>query len=101
MHRFAFYAPASSLRIIPMTTPCHPQGNPMSKRLLPSTSKLAGLAVTLMCFALLTTCVSAAGKPLKVLLIASGGYHDYKTLAPFLSTNLSQRVNATVEVKFG
>jgi len=34
-------------------------------------------------------------------LIASGGYHDYKMLAPFLSTNLSQRVNATVDVKFG
>ena len=84
-----------------MTTLCHPQGNQKSKRLLPSTSTLAGLAMALMGLASLTTCVSATGKPLKVLLIASGGYHDYKMLAPFLSTNLSQRVNATVDVKFG
>ena len=73
----------------------------MSKSPLPSDSKLAGWAGLLICFVLLAACVSSAGKPLKVLLIASGGYHDYKTLAPFLSTNLSQRVNAAVDVKFG
>ena len=39
--------------------------------------------------------------PLKVLLVTSGGYHDYKTLAPLLATNLAQRVNATVEAKSG
>jgi type 1 glutamine amidotransferase len=39
--------------------------------------------------------------PLKVLLIASGCCHDYKTLAPFLSTNLAMIVNANIEFHFG
>lgn len=45
--------------------------------------------------------ITATRPPLKVLLIASGGYHDYQSLAPFLQTNLSQRVNARIEVRFG
>ncbi len=43
----------------------------------------------------------AADKPaLKVLFLTGGGYHDYKTLAPYLTTNLSALVNATFDVKF-
>jgi type 1 glutamine amidotransferase len=44
---------------------------------------------------------TASKSPLKVLLIASGCCHDYKTLAPFLRTNLVQHVNADIEVHFG
>jgi type 1 glutamine amidotransferase len=39
--------------------------------------------------------------PLKVLFITGGGYHDYQGLAPHLTSNLSQRVNATFDVRFG
>jgi type 1 glutamine amidotransferase len=44
---------------------------------------------------------AAPKPPLKVLLIASGCCHDYTNLAPFLRTNLAQRVNAAIEVHFG
>ena len=33
-----------------------------------------------------------AVRPLKVLLVTSGGFHDYKTLAPFLTNHLAQLV---------
>src|SRR5687767_2129242 len=39
--------------------------------------------------------------PLKVLLLVSGGYHDYKTLVPFISSNLSRRINVTIDQKWG
>ena len=38
--------------------------------------------------------------PLKALFITGGGYHDYAKLAPFLTTNLSQRVNVKFDVAF-
>ena len=66
-----------------------------------------GLTLFVVFFAVLVAGMVAADKPtagkqaLKVLLVTSGGYHDYKTLGPFLRTNLSQRVNATVELKTG
>ena len=44
---------------------------------------------------------SAATPPLKVLLVTSGGWHDYKTLAPFLTNHLSQLVNASIEARSG
>src|SRR5215467_6451657 len=83
--------------------------NPMSVRsvcrakfeLLPAwfRSILETGAITLMALAVASGV--AAERPLKVLLVTSGGYHDYKALAPFLSTNLSQLVNATIEAKSG
>ena len=39
--------------------------------------------------------------PLKVLLITGGGYHDYEKQVPYLTSQISQLVNATFEVKFG
>ena len=39
--------------------------------------------------------------PLKALFVTGGGYHDYKKLAPFLTSNLAQIVNVTFDVKFG
>jgi len=36
-----------------------------------------------------------------VLYISGGGYHDYATQAPYLTTNISQLVNAAFDVKFG
>ncbi len=39
--------------------------------------------------------------PLKVLFITGGGYHDYQKLAPHLTSNLSQRVHATFDLRFG
>ena len=38
---------------------------------------------------------------LKVLLITGGGYHDYEKQVPYLTSHISQLVNATFEVKFG
>ncbi len=40
-------------------------------------------------------------KPLKVLLVTSGGYHDYKALAPFLTHHLGEWVKADIEAKSG
>jgi type 1 glutamine amidotransferase len=62
-----------------------------------------------------TTCVALAAslagaslsaatpetKPLKVLFVTGGGYHDYQKLAPYLTNELSQRINATFEIQFG
>jgi uncharacterized protein len=42
-----------------------------------------------------------AAEPLKALLLVSGGYHDYKQLGPFLTNELSKRVNSTFELKWG
>jgi type 1 glutamine amidotransferase len=38
---------------------------------------------------------------LKVLLITGGCCHNYQVQAPYLTTNLSQLINATFTVKFG
>ena len=59
------------------------------------------LALSLVCGYSAQDAATAPKPPLKVLLIASGCCHDYKTLAPFLRTNLDQRVNADIEVHFG
>lgn len=49
----------------------------------------------------LVAAASAAGQPpLKALFLTGGGYHDYKTLAPHLTTNMSALVNVTFDVKF-
>ena len=50
-----------------------------------------------------TGAVGQAGlkPPLKVLLITGGGYHDYEKQVPYLTSHISQLVNATFEVKFG
>jgi uncharacterized protein len=42
-----------------------------------------------------------ADKPLKVLLLTSGGYHDYDTLGPYLAKELEKRVEGTIEWKKG
>jgi type 1 glutamine amidotransferase len=72
------------------------------------TSSLSCRAITFVFLALSLVCgysaddAAAAPKPpLKVLLIASGCCHDYKTLAPFLRTNLALHLNADIEVHFG
>ena len=44
---------------------------------------------------------AAEVKPLKALFVTGGGYHDYKKLAPFLTSNLAQIVNVKFEVRFG
>jgi type 1 glutamine amidotransferase len=41
---------------------------------------------------------SSGVRPLKALLLASGGYHDYAQLAPLLDTKLSQLVNVKFDV---
>ena len=38
--------------------------------------------------------------PLKDLFLTGGGYHDYAKLAPFLTTEISHRVNASFDVDF-
>ena len=43
----------------------------------------------------------AAQRPLKVLYVTCGGYHDYAAQAPYLTTNISQLVNATFDVRVG
>jgi type 1 glutamine amidotransferase len=55
----------------------------------------------LFCLTLAFSAPAAEVKPLKVLFVTGGGYHDYKKLAPFLTTNLPQIVRATFDVKFG
>lgn len=39
-------------------------------------------------------------KPLRVLLLSGGGYHDYKTLVPHLTNELGRLVNATFEARY-
>ena len=40
-------------------------------------------------------------KPLKILLIDGGGYHDYGKQGPFLSEKLKELVNCQVDVVSG
>jgi type 1 glutamine amidotransferase len=40
---------------------------------------------------------SASKAPLKVMLFAGGGYHDYDKLVPFLTNHLAELVNATFD----
>lgn len=58
-------------------------------------------ALVLLLFVLFRVEAADSKPPLKVLLIVSGGYHDYKTLVPFISSNLTQQVNATIDQKWG
>jgi type 1 glutamine amidotransferase len=44
---------------------------------------------------------AVAEEPLKVLLITSGGYHDYETLGPFLAKELQKRINGKIDWKKG
>jgi type 1 glutamine amidotransferase len=41
-----------------------------------------------------------APAPLKVLFLTGGGYHDYEKLAPHLTSNLGNRVNAQFTTRF-
>src|ERR1700722_987247 len=43
---------------------------------------------------------AAETPPLKALFVTGGGYHDYKKLAPYLTTHLSQRINVKFDVVF-
>jgi type 1 glutamine amidotransferase len=43
---------------------------------------------------------AAAKPPLKALLISGGGYHDYAKLVPFLTSNLSERINIKFDVSY-
>ncbi len=53
------------------------------------------------------TCVGAAENssapkpPLKVLFITGGGYHDYKKLAPHLTTRIRELINVDFDIQFG
>jgi type 1 glutamine amidotransferase len=52
----------------------------------------------------LAACCLWAGenaKPLKVLYVTGGGYHDYKKNSPFQAQKINELVNASVDVKFG
>ncbi len=48
----------------------------------------------------LAVSATAAPPALKVLLLTGGGYHDYKTLVPHLTNQISLLVNATFDVRF-
>ena len=48
----------------------------------------------------LTTSLSAAQKPLRVLVVAGGCCHDYATQKEVLKKGIEARVNATVEVAY-
>ena len=48
----------------------------------------------------LTTSLSAAQKPLRVLVVAGGCCHDYANQKEFLKKGIEARVNATVEVAY-
>src|SRR6266550_4510255 len=89
-----------------LTSSVPPSPRPSGARVIGSGQTRPFAVVVVMLGLMLFTLSVASGfaaerAPLKVLLVASGGYHDYKKLAPFLSTNLSQLVNATLDVKFG
>src|SRR5579871_2691375 len=43
---------------------------------------------------------AADAPPLKALFLTGGGYHDYKKLAPYLTTNLSQKINIKFDTAF-
>jgi len=40
-------------------------------------------------------------KPLKVLFVMGGGYHDYAKQAPYLTEKLSERVNVQIDIVSG
>ncbi len=44
---------------------------------------------------------AAPAKPLKILFITGGGYHDYGKQAPYLKEQLSERVNASIDIVDG
>ena len=46
-----------------------------------------------------TPAVDAAPRPIKALFFVGGGYHDYGTLAPFLTSKLSELANVIFVVK--
>lgn len=51
----------------------------------------------------LISCQTSYGQTpprVKALFLTGGGYHDYATLAPFLTNNLGQRVNVSFDVDF-
>lgn len=62
---------------------------------------LAMCALTFLLVQLARAADAIPAKPLKVLFITGGGYHDYKTLAPHLTGSLAKLVNASFEVRFG
>ena len=43
---------------------------------------------------------AAEVKPIKVLMITGGGWHDYKTQAPLLKKTIESQVNAEVTIKW-
>ena len=63
---------------------------------------LVGCLLALLSFASMQGADVPAGaaRPLKVLLLTGGGYHDYQKLIPHLTTALKGRVNATFEVRW-
>jgi len=56
----------------------------------------------LVCLIALTPLGTTAAEqsPLKALFLTGGGYHDYQRLVPHLTSNLSQSVAVTFDVKF-
>jgi type 1 glutamine amidotransferase len=67
-----------------------------------STRTLLLAVLFLLPAAMLPLSIGAAEvKPINALFVTGGGYHDYKKLAPFLTTNLAQIVNVKFEVRFG
>jgi type 1 glutamine amidotransferase len=55
--------------------------------------------IALVAFGFFTT-TAFAKPPLKGLLISGGGYHDYAKLVPFLTSNLSERINIKFDVSY-
>lgn len=49
---------------------------------------------------LFTASTASANPPIKALFVTGGGYHDYAKLVPFLTSNLTQRVNVKFDVMF-
>jgi len=55
--------------------------------------------VALITFTMMNT-FAADVKPIQVLMITGGGWHDYKTQAPLLKTTIESQVNAEVTIKW-
>jgi type 1 glutamine amidotransferase len=49
---------------------------------------------------MLNTVIAEELKPIKVLMITGGGWHDYKTQAPLLKKTIESQINATVDIKW-
>jgi uncharacterized protein len=62
---------------------------------------LASLAIAWAWPAISNRGADATPRPLRVLFITGGGYHDYEKLAPFLTNQLGQLIEANFEIKFG